>query len=68
MNGERDAGPGLDGSPAMTRFQLFMVIAALVYFALAELCAGWLPDYPWVTLILIAFGLHSLFVALVRKE
>ena len=68
MNGERGAGPGLDGSPAMTRFQLFMVVAALVYFALAELFARWLPDYPWVTLILTVFGLHSIFVALLRKE
>ncbi len=68
MNGERGAGPGLDGSRALARFRLFMVIAALVSFALAGLFARWLPDYPWVTLILTVFGLHSVFVALLRKE
>ncbi len=47
----------------MTRFRLFMVIAALVYFALAGLFARWLPDYPWVTLILTVFGLHSILPA-----
>ncbi len=44
-----------------------MVIAALVYFALAGLFARWLPGSPWLAMIFVVFGLHSIFVALVRK-
>jgi hypothetical protein len=67
MNGERGAGPGLDGSRAMARFRLFMVIAALVYFALAGVFARWSPYGRGVSLVLMVFGIHSIFVALLRK-
>ncbi len=55
------------GEDAMTRFRQFMAIATPVYFALAGLSARWLPNYPWISVILVVFGLHSLFTGLLRE-
>jgi hypothetical protein len=39
--------------------RMVLAISVVVYLSLAGLSAAWLPDYPLIPVMLVAFGAHS---------
>jgi hypothetical protein len=64
---EASPGSGMSEDQRLVRAWRVLAISVLVYLGLACLSAAWLPNYPLVPVVLVAFGAHSA-ASLFRKE
>ena len=64
---ETSSSSGMSENQRLVWAWRVLAISVLVYLSLAGLSAAWLPNYPLIPVVLVAFGAHSV-ASLFRKE